>query len=204
MILLGIGLAAADVARSTIVPPRWHLVFTVALAVFAVGLALAAGLRADELGCSPAHLGAGLRFGGIAFAVISAVLAVAAVAGLLHDERTDVGVSAMLVRVLVVIPVGTVLAEELIFRGALDGLLRRVMSPARAMAVGSVLFGLWHVPPIAGDHSPTAVFGTVAATTAAGAGFTWLRRRSGSILAPILAHLGTNSTTFALSWAVGR
>lgn len=204
MILLAVGLAAADVARSTIVAPRWHLVFTVALAVLAIGLALTAGLRADELGCSPAHLGAGLRFGGIAFAVISAVLAVAAVAGLLHDERSDVGASAMLVRVLVVIPVGTVLAEELIFRGALDGLLRRVMSPARSMALGSLLFGLWHVPPIAGDRSPAAVLGTVAATTAAGAGFTWLRRRSGSILAPTLAHLGTNSTTFALSWAVSR
>ena len=72
------------------------------------------------------------------------------------------------------------------------------------MAAGSVLFGLWQVPPIIDDRSWVGVLGTFAATTGAGAAFTWLRRRSGSIVAPMLAHLGTNSTTFTLSWAAGR
>ena len=165
---------------------------------------MAAGLDADDLGCSWAQVGAGLRLGGLAFLAISAVVVVAAIAGLLDDGRSAIGTGEMVLRVVVIIPIGTVVVEELIFRGALDGLLLRVTSPPRAMAAGSVLFGLWHLPPIIGDRSWAAVLGTFAATTVAGAGFTWLRRRSGSIVAPMLAHLGTNSTTFALSWAAAR
>jgi uncharacterized protein len=202
-LLIG-GLAAADIARSTVVPTDLHFVYNIALAVFAVGLATAAGLDAEDLGCSRARVRAGLRLGGLAFVAISAVVAVGAVTGLLDDDRTDIGIGEMVLRAVVIIPIGTVVVEELIFRGALDGLLLRVTSPSRAMAAGSVLFGLWHVPPIIGDRSWAGVLGTFAVTTVAGFAFTWLRRRSGSIVAPMLAHLGTNSTTFALSWAAGR
>ncbi len=58
--------------------------------------------------------------------------------------------------------------------------------------------------PMIGDRSQAAVLGIFAATTVAGAALTWLRRRSGSIVAPMFAHLGTNGTTFALSWAAAR
>jgi membrane protease YdiL (CAAX protease family) len=202
-LLIGV-LAAADVARSTVVPDGAHFAFNVVLAALAIGVALAAGLRADDLGCSRARLGAGLRLGGLAFVAISAVVVVGAIAGLLEDDRTDVSAAEMVLRVVVIIPIGTVLTEELAFRGALDGLLVRVTSPGRATAIGSVLFGLWHLPPMIGDWSWAEALGTLAATTAAGVGFTWLRRRSGSVVAPMLAHLATNSTTFALSWAAGR
>jgi membrane protease YdiL (CAAX protease family) len=46
-----------------------------------------------------------------------------------------------------------------------------------------------------------AVVGTVAATTTAGVAFAWLRLRSGSLLAPILAHIATNSLAFSVAWA---
>jgi membrane protease YdiL (CAAX protease family) len=137
---------------------------------------------------------------------ISAVEVVAALAGLFDgaaDEYVDVGTGEMLLRVLVTIPIGTVAVEELIFRGSLHGLLTSVTSADRAMAAGAVLFGLWHVPAIAGDGVGTIV-GTLAATTAAGVGFVWLRRRSDSLAAPILAHLATNSTAYALAWLVSR
>ena len=45
------------------------------------------------------------------------------------------------------IPLGTALGEELIFRGALFGLLRRRHSTFTAVTVSSLLFGLWHVLP---------------------------------------------------------
>ena len=203
-LLIG-GLAAADIARSTIVPDDLHFVYNVALAALAVGLAMAAGLDADDLGCSlgagrcraatrrsrlPRDLGSGRRR--------------RRSPGCSTTAARDIGTGEMVLRVVVIIPIGTVVVEELIFRGALDGLLLRVTSPPLAMAAGSVLFGLWHLPPIIGDRSWVAVLGTFAATTVAGAAFTWLRRRSGSIVAPMLAHLGTNSTTFALSWAAAR
>lgn len=197
------GLTVAVIARSTVIPGDWHFAYNLCLLVYALALALAAGLSADELGCSPARARAGLALGGIAFALISAALVIAAVVGLLDDERTDVSAAEMLLRVFIVIPVGTVLVEELAFRGALYGLLDRVVTWRWAMAAGAALFGLWHIPPIA-DEGIGAIVGTFAATTAAGLVTIWLRRRSGSVVAPILAHLATNSVTFALSWAVTR
>jgi membrane protease YdiL (CAAX protease family) len=69
----------------------------------------------------------------------------------------------------------------------------------------SVLFGLWHSKGVLHDASGGiavgAVVGTVLATTAAGVGFGWLRVRSDSLLAPILAQIATNSGTFAAAWA---
>jgi membrane protease YdiL (CAAX protease family) len=38
---------------------------------------------------------------------------------------------------------------------------------------------------------------TVVVTTGAGLIFIWLRERSGSLLAPILAHAGLNASAFA-------
>jgi membrane protease YdiL (CAAX protease family) len=197
------GLAVADVARSTVVPRRWHFPYNLAIGAFAVAVGRAGGLTIDELGCAPERARPGVVFGAKAFAAVSAVLVVAAVVGALEDDRTDVSASEAARRTLVVIPLGTVLVEELVFRGALYGLLERLTTPGWAMAAGAVLFGLWHVPPIWGDGVAT-VGTTVVATTVAGVGFIWLRRRSGSVLAPMAAHVGTNSTTFALSWATSR
>jgi membrane protease YdiL (CAAX protease family) len=107
-----------------------------------------------------------------------------------------------------VIPRATVLVEELAFRGVVYGLLQRLTSPMRATVAGAVLFGLWHVFPAwrggaAGDlevgRAATAA-GTFAATTAAGFAFVLLRRRSGSLVAPVMLHLATNSVTFAVAW----
>ena len=79
-----------------------------------------------------------------------------------------------------------------------------------ALLVGAALFGLWHLTPTltgaldAGDPALGVTVGTVAATTVAGIGFGWLRVRSGSLLAPILAHIATNSVAFALAWTAVR
>jgi membrane protease YdiL (CAAX protease family) len=148
------------------------------------------------------------------FAAITVVVVAAAVVApdAFVDDRVDVSFGDMLWRALVVIPVGTVVLEELAFRGVLLGLLQRITTTARAVAVSSVLFGLWHVPGVvsgrAADDSVAVVaavaLGTVAATTIAGALFTWLRLRSGSLVAPVLAHIGTNSVTFVVAWSVSR
>ncbi len=88
----------------------------------------------------------------------------------------------MALRAVVIIPIGTVLVEELAFRGTLDALLRRTMSPVRSMVAGALLFGAWHLPRIL-DDGVLVVIGTAAATASAGVGFIWLRRRSKSLLA---------------------
>jgi uncharacterized protein len=196
-------LAAWNLARSG-VP---EMVRPVAALVVAAGLLVIArwaGLTACELGLARSDLGRGLRLGLLAIAVIGAVIVVAglvpATRGWFDDERVDVDLSRLLFRVGVAIPVGTVLLEELAFRGSLLALLRRTMPTWPAATASSVLFGLWHVPPLIGS-SIGVIAGTALATTAAGTGFCWLRLRSGSLLAPSLAHLATNAVTFAVAWA---
>ena len=101
------------------------------------------------------------------------------------------------------IPIGTVLLEEVAFRGVLWGLLWRLGGTVVATAVSSALFGLWHILPsflraaVAKDlkvigsavgqgrsAQVIAVLGTVLFTAGSGVVFCELRRRSGSILAP--------------------
>ena len=107
-------------------------------------------------------------------------------------------------RVLVRIPFGTVVLEEVAFRGVLPVLL----SPVTA----SVLFGLWHVVPTiktldvngVATRRAVAVAGAVAFTTAVGLVFCWLRSVSGSLLAPAAVHAAANGGAVVASYFVLR
>jgi membrane protease YdiL (CAAX protease family) len=200
-------LATYDVVRHALIPSRSNTWANVAMIGAIALVAVAAGLGAAELGLTRAALPAGLRWGLGALALVTVVLAIAAAVpawrGLFDDGRTDVSAPAMVWRALVVIPVGTVVFEELAFRGVLLGLLRRLAADRLAVAVSAVLFGLWHVPGV-WDDGVGAVAGTVVATTAAGVVFAWLRLRSASLVAPVLAHVATNSVAFVLAWWIAR
>jgi membrane protease YdiL (CAAX protease family) len=96
--------------------------------------------------------------------------------------------------------------EEIAFRAVLWGALSRHLRPWQVLTTTSVLFGLWHLLPslhvaagnegvsaAAGDRQGLVVVGTVALTSVGGLVFGELRRRSGSVLAPIGAHWATNA-----------
>lgn len=207
-------LAVANVARSTVVPSGAHLVFNLSLAAVVTALGAWAQLSRVELGLDRTRLGAGLRLGLLAFAIVAVAIVGAALvsggSGAFDDDRARVDAGAMVLRVLVIIPLGTVLVEELMFRGVLHGLLSRLTTATGALVVGAIVFGLWHVFPAwraaeggALDRAGVAA-GTLAATTAAGVVFVWLRARSGSVVAPMLAHLATNSVAYATAWVLTR
>jgi uncharacterized protein len=123
---------------------------------------------------------------------------------LLDDQRVaDLDRRQFAYHVLVRIPLGTVAWEETAFRGVLQAALRRVLAEPAATAVSSAVFGIWHIRPttealaanrLAPDRGAriTAVTATVAGTAAAGAVFSFLRARSGSLAAPVLLHLAAN------------
>jgi uncharacterized protein len=181
----------------------------------AAGLLLLArrwGLTAEELGLARRHLGAGTRWGGATVGVVALVIAAGValadvlgpVATLLADERAALSGTALAWAALVRIPLGTAVFEEVAFRGVLRAACRRVLPPVAATAWSSVTFGLWHVAPTVvalrlNDVAPGspaglgAIAGAVVTTTIAGVLFDQLRARSGSLLAPILAHWATNS-----------
>ena len=166
------------------------------------------------MGLGRADLAAGLRLGGVTALVITAaiLLVVGVPATQSVFETRSIAVDSTTQHILmplVIIPVGTALFEETIFRGVLLGVLLRTGSRRSAVLVSSGLFGLWHIPAALHDgngHSSTAalgaVLGIVLFTSAAGVVFAFLRLRSGSLAAPVLAHAATNICAYLAALAV--
>jgi membrane protease YdiL (CAAX protease family) len=181
------------------------------------GVVRATGVDARTIGCDPEDVPRGLRWGaavaGATTAVIAALRALDRRGTRFQDSRVA-GASApeAAFHLLVRIPLATALVEELTYRGVILGLGLRGGDARRALAVSSLAFGLWHVGAalhpartaaageIVGDHGGTvaaAVVGDVIATTIGGAGFGWLRLKSGSIAAPALVHAALNASAYA-------
>jgi uncharacterized protein len=201
----------------------WASIATVPSA--AVGLAIllrSNGVGWSELGLGRAHWKSGV---GYALAAVGLVVAVIAVGVLLPLTRPMfmnnhyVTVSGALVASMLIIPLQTVIPEELVFRGVLHGALSRAWGFRGVAVVGSLLFGLWHIATSLGLTSSnvgfTRLFGggivgmlagvilAVFATGLAGFVFSWLRRRSGSLIAPIALHWSLNglgAVAAALVW----
>jgi uncharacterized protein len=189
-------------------PPDWYVPVNLAGAAALLGAARAAGVSWAELGLSRSRVPAGLRLGGAVAAGVAAgyaaALAVPALRPLLTDERAaGRGIGELAGEVLVRIPLGTVLWEEVAFRGVLLAALARVLPPRQAVLAGAAVFGVWHASPTASAVGanglvegpvPTAAVVLAGCLVTAGAGlvFSWLRLRSGSLVAPVLLHLATN------------
>lgn len=196
-------------------------------AVPAAAVALVALVRARGLGWADLGLGReNFRSGaGYALAAVGLVLTVVAVGALLPWTRPMflndryATLSGAVLASMVIIPLQTVIPEELAFRGVLHGALDRAWGFRGVAAAGSLLFGLWHVASslglTTGNAGLTRVLGggaagtvagialAVVATGAAGFVFTWLRRRSGSLIAPIALHWSLNgmgALAAALVW----
>jgi uncharacterized protein len=156
----------------------------------------------------------------VAAAGVTLVAALPATRELFVDRRvTDVSRSEAVYHLALRIPLATALAEELLFRGALLALLRQRRPPVAAVLVTSLLFGAWHVLPTidhyrgnptgalvadAGRGQQLAVLATMLSTTAAGGVFVWLRLRSRSVLAPVLAHAAVNMSAYLAGRRLGR
>jgi uncharacterized protein len=189
-----------------------HLAVGLGLAACLWVIARAQGLTPAELGLARSSWPRGLHWGGGAAALVAAAYALGLlVAPLRHavpDGQGDLGPGALWAVLVVVVPLGTVLPEELAFRGLLLALPRRRHDTRTATLVSSALFGLWHVLASLGGGTANAMIagavgGDAAGTTArvavtvlftslAGVVLCWLRLRSGSLLAPALAHWTVN------------
>ena len=201
----------------------WASIATVPIAaVLLVVLANRRGLGWAELGLSPKQWKTGSLY---ALGAVGIVLTVVAIGALLPLTRPFfmadryATVSAAIVASMIVIPLQTVIPEELAFRGVLHGTLGRIYGARGVFAAGSLLFGLWHIASslglTAGNVGLSGFLGgglfgqivgiglAVVATAAAGVVFTWLRSRSGSLIAPIALHWSLNglgALAAALVW----
>jgi len=194
-------------------------------AVGLVFLMRANGMDWVDLGLGREHWKSGLGYALAAVAVVAAAIAVGVLLPatrpmfLNHRYAQLWGYSGAVIASMVIIPLQTVIPEELAFRGVLHGALHRAWGFRGVALAGSLLFGLWHVATSLGLTSSNAgltrVFGggvvgmaagvtaAVLATGAAGFVFSWLRRRSGSLIAPIALHWALNglgALAAALVW----
>lgn len=176
-------------------------------------LARANGMSWHDLGLARGTHGKGLAYGLGAGAIV--VLGVALAMALPFSREfffneSYASLRTALIAALVIIPLQTVLPEELAFRGVLHGSLARMGSTKMVFFGSSLLFGLWHVASslnLNATNAGLAAFlgsGTAAqwagvglavvATAGAGAGLTWLRHHTGSVIAPIGLHWALNAT----------
>ena len=209
-------LAAHNLAVHRLLPAPADAALNLATAVGLAGFAGRAGCSPADLGIRAEDLGSGLRTGLWAAAVaaggVAAGAALPATRRFFHDRRVrDVGRPEAVYHLALRIPLATALAEELLFRGALLALLRQRRPTAAAVLWTSLLFGAWHVLPTI-DHyhgNPAsdlvadpgrgqglAVAAAMLSTAGAGGVFAWLRLRSGSVLAPALAHAALNMSAY--------
>ncbi|CAN5865384.1 CPBP family intramembrane metalloprotease [soil metagenome] len=201
----------------------WASIATVPAAALALlALVRARGLCWSELGLGREHWRSGA---GYAAAAVGLVLPVIAVGALLPWTRpmfmndNYATISGALLASMIIIPLQTVIPEWLAFRLVLHVALNRAWGFRGVAAAGSLLFGLWHISTSLGLTSSNVgftkifgggVFGMIAgvvlaviATGVAGFVFTWLRRRIGSLIAPIALHWSLNglgALAAALVW----
>lgn len=172
----------------------------VAQAAYGTGLALIA--RAP-LGLRPPRLRSGFRLGAAVAGSVAAGVAAAAAVPRVRAAMAERELPARPWHWLgVEIPLGTVWSEETAFRGALSTFAADAFGPAGGRLLQAAAFGLSHVPDARGNGEP--VVGTVLVTGLAGWVFALLAERSGSLLAPMLAHLAINEAGAVAALAVQR
>ncbi|VEI13060.1 CPBP family intramembrane glutamic endopeptidase [Trueperella bialowiezensis] len=209
LVVVGLLLALNLVSKLT---PLSSWFFTVPLGVgVLVFVARRMGMTWHDIGLSRETLKKGLWYGAVASILVLLGVTIGLLIPLTRPLFLDEGFSSVrtaLLSAFVIIPLQTALPEELAFRGVLHSSLQELGGIKAAVLVGSGLFGLWHVTSsfglTAGNQGLTAILGSgtfaqlagiglaVLATSLAGLAFTWLRHRTGSVLAPLGLHCAFN------------
>jgi membrane protease YdiL (CAAX protease family) len=220
-------LAAYNVARTLWIPESWQLLTNVGVVLLIGAIAWWSSVDTTELGLHRDHHPLGAIWGGGALLLVMAVVVGFALVsevrgssqGALDDPRLQVPFLEMVYEVAFNTPLGTVVLEEFAFRGLLLALFLRHTSMWRSVLWSSLLFGAWHILPTLTTAASNGameklastpaglvlvVIGNVLSTAIAGAVFAYLRLRSGSLLAPALAHLATNDISFVVGWLFNR
>ena len=191
-------MAAALVGWSFAAPRvRWHPIPNAAL-----GTAFVAVTR-SPLGLRPPALWSGVRDGLAAGAAVglgvAALTALPPVRASMAERKLPEHTGRWL---LLDIPIGTVWPEEAAYRATLGTLAEQAFGQTRGRLLQAAAFGLWHIVDARTTGQP--VIGTVLATGVAGWLFGWLHARSGSLAAPMLAHLAVNEAAGLVAIGVQR
>ncbi len=158
----------------------------------------------------------------VGLVVVFAVgLSLPATRELFEDERVrGMGEFDVAYHALIAVPFGTVLLEEVAFRGVLPALFASTKSRWHGIVIASLLFGFWHVLPAWDIYRVNPVLrdllhGTagrvvgvsigVISTALVGLAWCWLRYRTSSLWTTVILHVASNSLGYLfayLAWSV--
>jgi membrane protease YdiL (CAAX protease family) len=176
---------------------RWHPVPNASL-----GTGLVAVTR-SPLGLRPPALWSGMRYGLAAAATVglgvAALTALPPVRAAMSERKLPEHTARWL---LLDIPIGTVWPEEAAYRATLGTVAEQAFGPTRGRLLQAAAFGLWHIVDARVTGQP--VMRTVLVTGVGGWLFGWLHARSGSLAAPMLAHLAVNEAAGLAALGVQR
>jgi membrane protease YdiL (CAAX protease family) len=176
---------------------RWHPIPNASLGTALVAVARSPlGLRSPALWSGVRH---GLAAGAAVGLGVAALTAVPSVRAAMAERRLPEHTGRWL---LVDIPIGTVWPEEAAYRATLGTMAEQAFGPTRGRLLQAAAFGLWHIVDARTTGQP--VIGTVLVTGVGGWLFGWLHARSGSLAAPMLAHLAVNEFAGLAALAVQR
>ncbi|KUI04548.1 abortive phage infection protein [Mycolicibacterium acapulense] len=193
-----VAVAVALVGWSFIAPRvRFHPMWNAALGAGVYALAR------PPLGLRPPALWSGLRYGLAAAAPIALGVTVGTAIPSVRRAMAARELPGHPVRWMALeIPIGTVWPEEVAYRATLGNTAETAFRPAGGRLLQAAAFGLWHIMDARITRNP--VLGTVLFTGVAGWFFGWLHARSGSVVAPMLAHLAANEAGALAALAVQR
>jgi membrane protease YdiL (CAAX protease family) len=204
------GNAASALLGGTARLPGGSVEFVVAgAALVAISIAFARAIGLDAAGLSlgrvpfarGAAVGAGLGLVGATLAVCALRLIAPAIAGqqVEYAPLSQVTEVELARHVAVLLPLGTVIPEELAFRGVLLGGLLRRMRQRDALIVSGAAFALWHLgvaiatvdDTTLGSPSPwfgLAIVVALGVVLLGGSALAWIRLRTRSLATTIALH----------------
>lgn len=204
-------LAAYNLIQNLVVPNRLYVPSNLVVSAALVAQARRHGSEWSDLRLGRDRLGSGLAWGATATSIGAGVISLLRLSGsqiLLDRRAAGQEPRDRLFRCAIRFPIGTALFEEVAFRGVVEATLRQAgTSRRKAVGVSALVFAAWHILPTAralgsnplgarfqsAPSRTAAVLGGAALAGLAGAGLSWLRERSGSLLAPWLVHAGFNA-----------
>jgi len=218
-------LVALNIINNRVAPQTHYLLWAFSFAVVFLAIGLLDGCSWTDMGLGRGYYVPGLIWGAMCIGAIALVYFAGSLIrhtrAAFHDERMgELSARGVLFQSLIEVPLGTVLLEEIAFRSVLFAMLARRFGLTWAIVISCLIFGLWHVLPSIGTHEQNPALGAVVGqgrrgnilavllsvitTGLSGALFIGLRLVSGSVLAPMGFHWGTNGLGYAFSWVLIR
>ncbi len=225
LLLVGAALIVINIVNNRVAPQTHYLLWAFVGSVVLLAIGLLDGNDFTDMGLGFSYLLPGLIWASTSIVGVTLVYLIGSIFKKTREAFADDRIGSLsggrlLFQLLVEVPLGTVLLEEIAFRAVLFSMLARRFDLTTTIVISAIVFGLWHILPSFGTHEDNpalgsvvgsgrrgniwAILASVLTTTLAGVLFTVMRIFSGSVLAPMGFHWATNGLGYAFSWILLR